>query len=153
MAELGKAVKPAGKLYEQDFAQWAEHNAALLREGRYEDADIEHIVEELEEMGRSERGEAWSRLRVLLLHLAKWQIQPERRETSTWKSTILTQRRELQRLLKFSPSVKRYMAEIRQEVYEAALYDAAVETGLPTDSLPRKCPFTLEELLDAGHLP
>jgi hypothetical protein len=72
------------QLYESDFYAWANEHAALLRGGRLSDADILHIAEEIESMGKSEKRELVSRLTVLLLHLLKWQFQPGRRAAS-WR--------------------------------------------------------------------
>ena len=81
-------------LYEHDFYDWANTQAALLRSGKLEAADIENIAEEIESMGKGERRELENRLVVLLLHLLKWQFQPERRGKS-WRATIRIQRRDL----------------------------------------------------------
>ena len=74
-------------LYERDFYAWANEQAALLRSGNLSAADIEHIAEEIESMGKTEKREPVSRLSVLLLHLLKWQFEPERRGSS-WMQRI-----------------------------------------------------------------
>jgi len=58
-------------LYEADFYAWANQQAALLRSGKLSAADIAHIAEEIESIGKSEKRELVSRLTVLLLHLLK----------------------------------------------------------------------------------
>ena len=63
-------------LYDQDFYAWANEQAALLRAGKLSAADIEHIAEEIESMGKTEKRELVNRLAVLMLHLLKWQFQP-----------------------------------------------------------------------------
>ena len=45
----------AAELYDKDFAEWARHNAELLRGGRASEADLEHIAEEIEDLGKRER--------------------------------------------------------------------------------------------------
>ncbi|MBI3698676.1 MAG: DUF29 family protein, partial [Acidobacteria bacterium] len=70
-----EAVK-AKDLYDLDFFEWTARNAELLREGRFTEADMEHIAEELEDMGKRDRRELESRLELLLEHLLKWQMQP-----------------------------------------------------------------------------
>jgi hypothetical protein len=57
------------QLYDQDFYAWANEQAGLLRADRLSEADIEHIAEEIENLGKSEKRELVSRPRVLLLHL------------------------------------------------------------------------------------
>ena len=78
--------------YDADFYGWANEQAALLREGRLNEADIENIAEEIESMGRSEKRELVSRLAVLLTHLLKWRYQPGGRGSS-WRASIVVQRR------------------------------------------------------------
>ena len=79
-------------LYDRDFYEWTVRNAELLRSGRATEADLEHIAEEIEDMGKREQRELYSRLKVLIAHLLKWQVQPDRRGSS-WESAILVQRR------------------------------------------------------------
>ena len=74
-------------LYDQDFFAWSRQQAALLRAGKLGQADIEHIAEEIESMGRTEKRELISRLTVLLLHLLKWRYQPDKRSPS-WEASI-----------------------------------------------------------------
>jgi hypothetical protein len=73
--------------YEHDFYAWANEQAALLRAGELAQADIEHIAEEIESMGKTEKRELVSRLRVLMLHLLKWRFQPLGR-TASWEASI-----------------------------------------------------------------
>ena len=84
---------------------WALANAALLREGRVAEVDIAHIVEELEDLGKSERRALASHLRVLLAHLLKWQFQPGLRGPS-WRLSIDNTRRDIQLILDDSPSLR-----------------------------------------------
>jgi hypothetical protein len=105
--------------YEQDFYAWAIHNAELLRQGRLSEIDVEHIAEELECMGRSERRELMSRLAVLLAHLLKWVYQPHRRSRS-WRAAIEGQREDLKVLLEESPSLKPELEQKLNEAYRRA---------------------------------
>ena len=97
-------------IYEHDFYAWLTSNAQLLREQRIADVDIDHIAEELESMGKSEKRALLSRFTVLLAHLLKWQFQPAKRSRS-WKNTILTQRIDIHELLEESPSLRHDLAE------------------------------------------
>ena len=139
-------------LYDQDFVEWTVCNAELLRAGRFDEADIERIAEELEDMGKRERHELASRIRVLLTHLLKWQVQTERRSGS-WKATIDTQRKDLSSLLQQMPSLFIALQESLPEVFERAVTKAVGETGLPKSTFPAASPFQLEQILDTGFLP
>jgi len=138
--------------YEKDFYAWAIHNAKLLREGKLSEIDIEHIAEEIESMGKSEKRELINRLAVLLAHLLKWEFQSERRSNS-WKYTIKEQRLRLHDLLKESPSLKKSLEENVNHAYEHAVVIAVGETDLSERTFPKKCPFSLHEALDKDFFP
>jgi uncharacterized protein DUF29 len=140
------------ELYDLDFAEWARQNADLLRSGRASEADLEHIAEEIEDMGKRERRSLHSRFVRLIEHLLKWSHQPERRG-SGWTRSILVQRRGIQRLLDENPSFRPRLAEVAAEAYEDAAGFAAAVTKRPRAEFPAVCPFTLEELLDEEFLP
>ena len=148
-----KPVSPAaGKLYDEDFVLWTAETARLLRARRFEEVDIAHAAEEIEDMGKGDRREVESRLSVLLTHLLKWQVQPDIRSAS-WQATIAVQRAELHRVFKASPSLRATLALQIQEVYPEAIQQASLETGLLPDSFPAGCPFSLEQILDRNFLP
>ena len=139
-------------IYEHDFYAWLTSNAQLLREQRIADVDIDHIAEELESMGKSEKRALLSRFTVLLAHLLKWQFQPAKRLRS-WKNTILTQRIDIHELLEESPSLRHDLAEKLGTAYEKAKLSAEIETGIEARHFPVACPFTLGQLLDNDFFP
>lgn len=133
-------------LYDRDFYAWASEQAALLRAGKLAVADIEHIAEEIESMGRSEKRELVSRLTVLLLHLLKWEHQPERRGAS-WEATIRVQRLQLTDHLEDNPSLKSQVADAIIRAYRLATAEAVVETGLPAKTFPVVCPWDFGDIM------
>ena len=139
-------------LYEQDFYAWANEQANLLRTGQVSAADIEHIAEEIESMGKTEKRELANRLAVLLLHLLKWQFQPVRRGAS-WEATVRVQRRDLTVLLKDNPSLKGKVAESVEQAYGNAVIQAAAETGFPEMTFPAECPWSFDQIMDATFWP
>ncbi len=148
-----EALQPTlSRLYDEDFAEWASEAARLLRSRRFAAVDVEHVAEEIEDMGKSQRNEVLNRSTVLLLHLLKWKLQPDKRSGS-WRGTINTQRRELRRLLETSPSLRRPLRESLRELYADAVEDAVGETGLAANTFPARRPFSVEEILDRGFLP
>ena len=102
--------------YETDFYGWANEQAALLREGRLHEADIENIAEEIESMGRSEKRELVSRLVVLLTHLLKWRYQPGGRGSS-WRASVVVQRDRIADHLSDNPSLKPKIPEALTRAY------------------------------------
>lgn len=139
-------------LYDEDFFEWTRRNAELLRSGHLDQADIAHIAEEIEDMGKRDLRELNSRVQVLLIHLMKWQLQPEKRSAS-WRRTISAQRIKVRRLLQQSPGFRRRIYAHLAENYEDAVHLAAIETGLSSNSFPAECPYTVEQILDPEFLP
>lgn len=139
-------------LYEQDYYLWLEKTAKLLRDGCLGELDIPNLIEEIEDMGRSEKRATRSNLIVVLMHLLKYKYQPQK-SSNSWRRTIVEHRRRLQLLFADSPSLKRYYLDIFDQCYQDARSDAATETLLPIDTFPAQSPFTAEKTLDADYLP
>ncbi len=142
----------AKDLYDQDFVQWTTRNAELLRAGRVQEADLEHIAEEIEDIGKSQRRAVESRLEVPLAHLLKWHFQPDQRRAS-WKATIKLQRSKIAKVLRENPSLRNAPAEELADAYGNAVIQAAGETGRPEDRFPASCPFSPEQILAPGFFP
>ena len=136
---------PLSVLYESDETAWLELMASHAEAGHYEELDLPNLSEFLSAMAKRDRREVLSRLVVLLVHLLKWEYQPERRAGS-WHATILEQRRELNSLLE-SGTLQEHAHAIFSVAYKSARKEAAAETGLPLDTFPVDCPWDLEALL------
>jgi hypothetical protein len=138
--------------YDLDFYGWINKNVELLRCGSLSEIDAEHIAQELESMGKRDRRQLRSRLQVLIMHLLKWQYQPDK-QSKSWLATIDHQRDEIQALLLDSPSLRRDLDTALVTVYAKAVSDTQEETSLPATAFPLSCPFALEEILSARFLP
>jgi hypothetical protein len=134
-------------LYEKDFYLWTEETAQFLKERIFDRVDIENLIEEVESMGRSEKNALKSNLRILLMHLLKWNHQSDKRSNS-WKYTIVEHRLRILESLNTSPSLKKYLEEVLEECYLNACKLASTETGLPRNTFPQSCPLTTEQLLN-----
>ena len=144
--------EPLPTLYERDYVDWLQRNAALLRAGRLDALDAENLAEELEDMARSDVRAVRSHLEVLIAHLLKWTHQPQQR-SSSWRGSIYNARRAIERRLQESPSLRRRLPELVADVYPDAVFNAANETGLPEASFPAECPYSIDALLDLAHWP
>lgn len=140
------------ELYDLDFAEWARRNAELLRSGRASEADLEHIAEEIEDMGKRERRSLHTRLVRLIEHLLKWKYQPDRRGPS-WARTIVVQRQSIRALLDENPSFQPVLSEMAIAAYANAAAIVSIVIHQPRSKFPDACPFTLEQLLDENFLP
>jgi hypothetical protein len=135
-----------------DFYGWTQETAELLKQGRFAEVDINALIEEVEDMGKSEWREFESRLSVLLTHLLKWQYQPTHRSKS-WQITIEHQRDRVRRLIRKNPSLKPQIAEVTESAYSDALYEAAKQTNFERSDFPKDCPWSWEQIMDDEFYP
>ena len=141
-----------GIAYEKDIVAWANEQASFIRAGRFDLLDLEHIAEEIEDVGKSEKRELASRMAVLLAHLLKWQFQAGRRGAS-WQRTIREQRKAITLEIKSTPSLKVSLndSDWLAKIWADAVARAIDETGL--DVFPESCPWTTEQILNQEFLP
>lgn len=139
-------------LYEQDYYLWLTTTSQQLRQGNLARIDLPNLIEEIEDMGKSERKAIRSNLRILLMHLLKYKYQPEKRSNS-WLFTMREHRQRLQDSFRDSPSLKPYCQEIFNDCYRDARELASDETGLLIDTFPDSSIFSYEETLNTDYLP
>ena len=139
-------------LYDTDFDAWAQQQAAALRAKAWDQLDIEHLAEEVEDLRKTERNALRSQLRRLTSHLLKWHYQPEKRSES-WQATIRDARGLLEDDLETSPSLAEQLDTLLAWAYPRARRQAAKETGLPLAMFPETCPWNVEQLLDEDFWP
>ena len=138
-------------LYDTDFVEWTARTAELLRAGRMGELDVEHLAEEIEDLGERDRAAVHSQMLRLLLHQIKRWIQPER-ESASWRHSIVNSQDRITRRLKHSPSLKGFLDRDLNDIYTRAVRGALFETGMKSAALPERCPFTLHELLEEFDL-
>ena len=136
--------------HDDDFYAWTQEQAQLLRTGKFNQIDFHYIAEEIEDMGRSEKRELESRLELLLMHLLKWQFQPNLRSRS-WQLTIKEQRLRLEKLLAENPSLKSFLADSLEKIYQLVIISAERETGL--SSFPQICHYSMTDIFISEFLP
>ena len=147
-------------LYEQDINAWAEGQVFLLKQGLTQALDVEHLIAELEDMGKSSLRELESRFIILIAHLLKWQFQLDTLterwkdfEAKIWRNTIIEQRAQLIFLLKKVPSLKRSLQVAMTDAYTDARRLAIRETNFAAETFPADCPYSVEQILDEEFYP
>ncbi|HEX3683333.1 MAG TPA: DUF29 domain-containing protein [Bryobacteraceae bacterium] len=133
--------------YDRDFYKWTQETAELICRGEFDRIQREHLAEEIADMGKRDKREVRSRMTVLMMHLLKWRAQPELCEQSSWRATIVEQRRQLELVFRDSPSLYRVAGEELRAAYGDAVEDAMAETRLAAETFPGECPYSLDELL------
>ena len=93
----------AAKLYDEDFYLWTRDQAAALRRLAAErwngPLDLEHLAEEVEDLGKSQRHAVESLLERVLEHLLKLEHSPAADPRRGWLVSVLHARAHLGRLL------------------------------------------------------
>jgi hypothetical protein len=141
---LEKAEAPSKA---DDLYSWARRQAELLRAGRLSEIDPAAIAEEIDDVGDEQYDKLESSLRVVMLHLLKWDHQPDRRSRS-WTLSIREQRRRVLRQLRKNPGLKPLLDEAISEAYEDARDEASSETGLPLTAFPVSRPYDYTEIME-----
>ena len=136
--------------YLEDYGEWITAQIELLRDGQFDELDLEHLVEEIEGLSRSNFDAFKSAIRIVIIHMLKWDIQAEYR-TRSWATSINGHRIRVAEALDESPSYKSRVEEAVRKAYRLARYHAAKETRLPLERFPELCPFTFDEIMTREH--
>jgi Domain of unknown function DUF29 len=138
-------------LYEQDFYAWTQRQAALLRRlpNAGNELDLEHIAEEIGDLGKSDLRAAQSLCRHIIEHFLRLEYSGLEPPAEHWRDEIVEWRVQLAQILTRS---------IEAKLDVPALYRTAItlvhrlERDVPglTNRLPPACPYTLEQIVSAG---
>ncbi|MGH8001795.1 MAG: DUF29 domain-containing protein [Brasilonema sp.] len=148
----------SNNLYDRDLQLWIEQTIGQLKNREFESLDIEHLIEELIDLGKSEKNALRSNLTILLAHLLKLRVQhdvPDMMKAS-WYSSVLEHRQRVLNNLADTPSLKSYLVEALEKAYLDGRKLAIKEGKLakfgvcvpPESEYPMICPFSVEQILD-----
>lgn len=142
-------VSPEGgsPAYEADAYGWALAQAAFIRSGRLDQIDWTNVAEEIEDVAKIERRAAESALRLIMMHILKWQMQPERQSRS-WAGSIATQRAAYDQALAENPSLRSHVDAMRSSAYRRSRIEAAAEMDMPIRLIGEQ-PLDWATILDA----
>jgi hypothetical protein len=142
---------PDGPRYEDDVYAWTQYQAEVLRSMPAPDNrfDREHVVEEIEDLGKSERDAVRNQIRRIVEHLLKLAHSPAEQPRLDWIATIIEARQTL--MDKLTPTLRRDVEAIFEKLYTDGRQRAAV--GLrrygefdAAENLPPACPWSLDEI-------
>lgn len=148
----------AETLYEQDFQIWLEKTIHQLQNRDFDSLDIENLIEELTDLGKSEKRTLESNLMILLAHLLKLKVQSDAPSSmqESWYRSIIEHRQRVLKNLRDTPSLKSYLETAIEQAYTDARKIAIKESQLSRfgvripdeDEHPMTCPFSVEQVLD-----
>jgi hypothetical protein len=151
------ASRPSAQApYEADTFAWAMVQAQLLRQGRFSEADIAHIAEEIEDMGKERLHALGSAIRNTLVHLTLLKFSPAVDPRSHWSGEVASFRAEIEQRLEDSPSLRRRLADLMIHEWPRARRIAKLKLGDEMElirELPKESPFTLEQVMNDDFFP
>ncbi|MEH3119220.1 MAG: DUF29 domain-containing protein [Methylorubrum populi] len=133
--------------YEGDLYTWVQEQVALLRAGRTDALDLDHIAEELSDVGSELYFRLQSAIEIVFLHMLKWEHQPERRSRS-WVLSIAEHRARIDILLRKNPGLKSRVAEAVEDGFRLGRLRAAREMKRSLSTLPAACPYSWDDILN-----
>jgi hypothetical protein len=145
-------------LYDRDLQLWIKQTVQQLQNREFGSLDVEHLIEELVDLGRAEKNALKSNLTILLAHLLKLRAQADAPETmkGSWYSSVLEHRQRVLDNLADTPSLKSLLLETIEKAYsggrklaikEGALAKFGVRIPAERD-YPIDCPFSIDQILD-----
>ncbi|MEA3638499.1 MAG: DUF29 domain-containing protein [Lamprobacter sp.] len=142
-------------VYDNDTLLWVEQQATLLRAGQFDELDYEHILEELEDMGREQKVALQSLFRQILIHLLKLDYSPAIAPRGKWVDELVEFRAQAQTRLEQTPSLKHYANDLFEKAWQQASRGAykSFEAYGEVVEIPRVCPYQLAECLDVDFVP
>lgn len=137
--------------YADDYAAWLQHQIDLMRAGRWAELDRDHLIDEVEDLGRSEFNAFVSAIEIVLVHMLKWDHQPERRSRS-WIASIVEHRRRADQSLRDNPSYRAKIGVAIDRAFSVACARAAAEANLPLEQFPTENPYDWEAITTREHV-
>jgi hypothetical protein len=145
-------------LYDRDFQLWIEQTIRQLQNREFASLDIEHLIEELTDLGKSEKNALRGNLTILLAHLLKLQVQHDAPDMmkGSWYDSVVEHRQRVLQNLSDTPSLQSFLSEAVEKAYPNAR-KIAIKQGklakfsvrIPEESeYPTTCPFAIEQILD-----
>ena len=129
--------------YEVDSYAWAQRQAALLRARRFQDLDLDNLIEEVEDLAAARLRSVRSRTRTILRHLLKLAYSTAPEPRPGWRETVRTQRADLADDL--TPTLRRRLGNEFGELYALAGRSAAADLAdhaqaTAAEAIPSTCP-------------
>jgi Domain of unknown function DUF29 len=147
---MATRIKPARKdLYDEDFYVWTQRQAELLRARKFEDLDLEHLIEEVAELGDTKLSAVLNNARVVMEHLLKLQHSPAADPRNGWRATVLEHRSRLE--VELTPRLTQIMDAELPRMYRLARRSASVSMRdhgehAAADAIPETCPYTADQI-------
>lgn len=147
---MSHARQSLSSIYEEDYQQWLDETVLLLKNRQVDSLDYEHLIEELEALGREQKNAVESLVIQVIQHLLFYQYWSSQREDNQrhWRGELIGFRTQLE--LRLTTNLRNHLSNRLDYLYSKAKKMAEVKTDL---KLPSENPYTLADILDEDWLP
>lgn len=152
---LAEPTQTNKNLYNTDYHLWVTETVNQLERGEFSILDLENLIDEVSDLSRREKRKLESLLTRLFEHLLKlkyWQSERVQNQYH-WQAEILNFRKQIQKELKSSPSLKPYLLEIFAECYQDGREIVSTRSQIPLEIFPEQAIGNLDQILDKNWLP
>ena len=151
MADRDPQLRRNRPTADEDFSAWILDQVDALKSGRFDELDIDELADEVESLAKRDFKKLRSAIRVILLHMLKWDYQPGRQDVS-WRRSINAARKHVWGELESSPSFRSRIPEAVAFAFPHARNEAWEETGVfALRSEPQLCPYSFDEIMYRPH--
>ena len=125
------------QLYHQDLNLWRQEIVAAIQDRKLENMDWDNLIEEINDMGASEKRALRSYTKRLIEHILKLQYWKREREYNqrSWKKEVVNFREEIKNILKESPSLNSYLQQNYLDWHQKSVKAMREEFVIPDDNL------------------
>lgn len=116
-------MKTLKNLHDRDFNLWTEQMKIALENRDVNAMDWNNLIEEIEDMGASQKRALDSYLQRLIEHILKlkyWESEVDKCRNG-WMKEVTNFRNQINRILKKNPSLKNYLKDEYQDIYRDAI--------------------------------
>jgi hypothetical protein len=147
---MSHALQSLSSIYEQDYQQWLDETILLLKNRQIDLLDYEHLIEELEALGREQKYAVENLVIQVIQHLLFYQYWQSERDYNErhWRSELIGFRTQLE--LRLTTNLRNHLSNRLDYLYGKAQKMAEVKTDL---KLPSENPYSLADILDEDWLP
>lgn len=138
--------KEKNSTYDLDFQRWCSEQYIAVGNRDIENIDFDNLKEELLDLGKTERNALRSYIKIIMIHLLKFEVQPDYIGSRGWESSIYHSRSRIEDILINNPSLKKKLSECIRWGFERARQKASNETGIDLYQI-RSNPFTIQEII------
>jgi hypothetical protein len=139
--------------YDTDFYTWTRVQAQALRQKDWAALDVDHLAEEITDLGSNIEHAIDSQMVRLLFHLLKLRHDLATRPRRGWMVTADDARDEIAKHLRRNPGLQHLPEHNLPDAYRRARRRISLAIGRPLTDFPEACPWTIAQVLDEDFWP